>query len=88
MAVATQHVKGKDDDPDLGAEVDDENEGSSTDEEEEGEEVGTYQHDGHTLEEAFMDKIRLSEEFTVSRRHQRAQDSCGLQRHVWTRKRG
>ena len=69
VAVATRPVEGKDDDPDLGAEVDDENEGGSTNEEDE-EEVGTYQHDGRTFEEEFMDEIKLIEEFTVSLRHQ------------------
>ena len=70
LAVATQPVEGKDDDPDLEAEVDDENEGGSVDEEDEEEEVGTYQHDGRTFEEAFTDEIKLIEEFTVGLKHQ------------------
>ena len=51
--------------------MDDENEGGSANEkDEEEEEEGTYQHDGHTFEEEFMDEIKLIEEFTVSLRHQ------------------
>ena len=71
VAVATQPVEGSDEDPDLGAEVDDdENEGGSADEEDEEEEVGTYQHDGRTFEEALMDEIKLIEEFTAGLKHQ------------------
>ena len=56
--VAMQHVEEGNKDADLGADVeDDENEGGSDDEEDEEEEVGTYQHDGRTFEEALMDEI-------------------------------
>lgn len=67
VAVATQPVEGRNKNPDLGAEGDDddENEGSSSDEEDDDEEVGTYQHDGRTFEEALMDEIKLVEEFTA-----------------------
>jgi len=71
VAVARQLVEGRDEDPDLGAEVDDdENEGGSADEEDEEEEVGTYQHDGRTFEEALMVEIKLIEEFTAGLKHQ------------------
>ena len=69
--VATQHVEEGNKDADLGADVeDDENEGGSDDEEDEEEEVGTYQHDGRTFEEALMDEIKLIEEFTAGLKHQ------------------
>jgi len=71
VAVATRPVAGRDEDPDLGAEVDDgKNEGGSANEEDEEEEVGTYQHDGCTIEEALMDEIKLIEEFTAGLKHQ------------------
>jgi hypothetical protein len=71
VAVATQPVEGRDEDHDLGAEVDDdENEGGSADEDDDEEDVETYQHDGRTFEESLMDEIKLIEEFTTGLKHQ------------------